>query len=413
MITYVGRAANGDLSAGITIPDDGVSKRNAASVGVPFQQLADGIALQRSRIDDAQAQSAALAIRSAQALNWQAGKIVGASVTVGGSVLGATKVQGGAWDPQQRWWAIWGIDGIRTTSDDGATWSTWSTPPFATITDGAFGGGNSVFATQGNRIHRNYGTTTVDVLGTASTEYSCVAYAKGFFIWLGDGGAIYRSPDGTAGSWVRVATLSGGTFAQRTRTLSVSPVTGTVIAAAFDQVTGRTLMLRSENGGLTWSTLATASVFPRSDVATMRCLDKGNGSTVWMLSSARNAAPSTVQSSVFVSRDDGVTWSLAWQSTTSAIVGQAATNNGIYSSWVAIDANTNRVIYSLDDGATWRYAGVSLSIASGIISVAGGHPNVVISSPYGLAIVQTDDAAAANNLFIPGLRLSAAGEVVP
>lgn len=371
------------------------------SINPALEALGHRTANLDARLKAANAESAAFAIRTAQALNWQTAKLAGTS---------ASKIQGGAWDPQQKWWAVWGIDGIRSTSDDGVTWSTWSTPPTAAVTDGAFGGGNAVFATQSGRIHRNYTTPSVDVLGTTSTEYSVVAYAKGYFIWFGEGGAIFRSPDGTAGTWVRVATLSGGTFASRTRTLSVSP-TGTVIAAAFDQVSGRTLMLRSENGGFTWSTLATANVFPRSDAATMRCLDKGDGSTVWMLSNARITGPNATAATVFVSRDDGQTWSLAWQSTTSAILGQTATNNGIYSIWVAIESNTNRVVYSLDDGVTWRYSGVGLSTASGNI-LLGGHPNVVVSSPWGLAIVQTDDAAAANNFFIPGLRLSAAGEVV-
>lgn len=393
MGNYIGKPENGYPDSGALLPDDGVTDLDAKSVGVPFQRILDGLAAAKRDIVAAKAEADALALRSAQGLNW------------GPAVVLPDAVYAGTWDDVGLRWIVAG-DRI-SASFDGFNFGTeYSTG--GPYTDVAAFNGDIIVASAGRNIARSTGGWgTVDVFGAAATERAVVARSGGYWFWFGQDGQIKRSATGAAGTWTLVATLSGGDV--NTRSLCVSPVTGTIIASVFDGSLGRTRMLRSVTSGESWETLATAVgpyALPEGRVtARMKCARKSGNKVTWMLTST---AP--LRCTVDVSNDDGMTWQRVFTSFLTLVCGQAYTPNLDAGIWVAVDASTHQVIRSFDDGATWRYCNWRNPFAIPTLTTYQTH-DVVVEGPNGLAQLLRNTGGA--GAFAQGLRLSAAGGVAP
>lgn len=390
MTIYVPNPAGGYPSAGIHLPDDGVTKRTAASVNRPMQEIVDGLAFVKEQADRMQAETIALSLQSAQALNW------GPPVALPDPVLG------GAWDAVGLRWIVCG-DRISSSFDGFNFVSEYTTG--GPYTDVATDAGVIVAATAGRNVALYNGTwATVDVYGAAATERAVVARANGYWLWFGQGGQIRRSPTGAPGTWTAVGALFGGE--STTRALCVSPVTGTVVASVYDHAIQRTRMLRSINDGATWETLATATGPAYPAVTTrMRCAKKSGGRVTWML-----ASTGPLRSTVDVSHDDGLTWQRVFTSFLTLVCSPAFTPNGDAGIWVAVDASTHQVICSSDDGATWRYCNWRNPFAIPTLTNYESH-DFLIEGPNGLALGLKNGGGS--GAFAQGLRLSTAGAIAP
>lgn len=136
-----------------------------------------------------------------------------------------------------------GDDGLIATTTDGTAWDTLDTVGGAAWARVAVGGGVWVAAGEGGAVARSDDggvTWLVQTVG-AGRRWQGLVYADGAF-YLGDGAEVYRSADGAA--WARV------------NAAAAVPLVG--LGETLLGLAGASLA-RSDDGGFTWSTLASAA----------------------------------------------------------------------------------------------------------------------------------------------------------
>lgn len=364
-----------------------------SDLNVPLEALGDRTANLDARVTPVEVLAGFL--RSAAALNWKP------VVQISDAISCA------AWDNFRRRWTVAG-NAIFTTANEG-----YNVDAAGLALGGARAQniavdhttGNVVVATNGRNVARLNASAwaLVDVRGAAATERAVVARSSTSFFWFGQDGQIRKSSTGASGTWALVQTLAGGTHT--TRSIAVNRTTGTVIASVFDPSTGLTKFARSIDDGVSWTAGTTPILvfpLPESRVSSRLSVATKASGQVWMLSTASDS-----RSDVHISTNDGLTWTRVFASTTTRVCGQAFAPHGNDGVWVAADAGSQQMIYSADDGATWRYC--QYANPNRVSLASDPCPDFVAAGPYGLALALQGTGGSGS--FVVGFKLASAGEV--
>lgn len=285
------------------------------------------------------------------------------------------------WNAASRKWHICGNSALVYTSDDrGATWSTETgiasvagSPGETCRTGDADASGNLVIATGTRYIFNLTGSTwtKVDVVGTnVSPLQSFSLYdpvnSLWCFIFESFGPQPYTSANRT--SWTsRISTLSGTTL---TISAAINKTAG-IIATAI--VVGTTISVEtSSNGGVTWTARGTYTTTISS--ANSSSLSYNSTTDTWLFVVGKNTATRSCE--VWKSTDNCVTFTKVCTLAANYVYGPCGSGN----MWVALsDSSTSKdVVVSLDAGATWQRAGLSLSGLS-VGAYYGGNQTMLLS----------------------------------
>lgn len=250
----------------------------------------------------------------------------------------------------------------------------------------------------------------------------------------GRGRAIVVSPtnpdkwyDGTAGGGVWITNDAGTSWANTTdyavpnlatSTIAISPANANIVYAGtgepfgnLDNITGSGLV-KSTDGGATWSYLSNTSAFgsvgrvlvdPADANKVLVGTSSGvyrstNGGTTWAKTSSAgnvqdlksNADFSAIYGGVnsvgvIKSTDGGATWTTAFSAPTSVnrieIAVSPADNNRIYLSTQLNTGNLTGMYYSKNAGTTWTALAYASGDSSAVLSSQGWYDNVITAHP--------------------------------
>jgi hypothetical protein len=350
-----------------------------------------------------------------------------------GAAVFATTARAAYYDKVTKTWYVCGTSGLaKATSDMGATWRDVLIGETKSLNGMATNGlGTVVYCTSGRYVQVAQDMSEATSLLTG--EYDCfgvlpgnissdIANSHGYFCCVGDSATtptlrISTSLDGY--TWTSSPLPTG--WVNGNPKLYRKP-DGRLILAALSYADGKTVSVsHSDDGGFTWSaanvfvlgyptgvTSATYSaIYLGYDVAKNRFLLVGH----------RLATDTVNALSVhYASTDDGVTWTK---------IGAGLHNSGIRKPgccggvWVATleEWNTNgdvidirsSLVYSIDDGVTWKRAGYSFFYADAI----PGTPTMaatdvgVWEGPNGLLVLTVGRAYLTARLGEPNLGSAA------
>lgn len=397
----------------ITIPDDGPGNgRQAGSVNVPMQGLADRAAFLKAQTDLLNAATGWL-----RALNWPVVVNVGGAGTI-------TNTLGAAWDDSTNQLfviafkasqpAIWSIPhqgGVSAELLNDSAVAVASEVP-CSITTGGIPGSPKILVSTNTRylfLGGPFSWVKIDAFGAAVSAASVSGVANDtvrgrYVLMTGTGAATVVRFSSDASTWSSGVAPSGwGNYAAYR--LVARKDTGRILAVGSSG--GTVQVAITDTNGLSWTT--------RSPITTsMTATNLGLGLSFdpygnrWFLT-ITNANKSEVWSS----SDDGATWSLR-ASFASCSLGTIA-SDGV--ALVATCASTtyyqrgNGIVMSLDGGATWRFVGPN----------TGSSPPNVGSSPtpaVGTCLFAAGGfiavpAALSNSVALFGLRTGQPGSYAP
>ncbi len=251
--------------------------------------------------------------------------------------------------------------------------------------------GNWVVATSGRYVFKCVAgaITKVDVYGGAigaDPDISVVwdpIHSK--FVWLtsGVGNKVKHSPTGAV--WTAGVTSSDWSTTGGYTQMAVNPTSGRIVAIGYWSSTSWAVMY-SDDGGATWTDQT--HITPTPADCTRQSLVFEAESETWFFTIGDPYA-----SQIYTSTDDGLTWTLATELTTVCLTGVAVDGANMMCA-VALSASFfPRLVYSTDQGATWRVTGTTLSL--------GLTDNAVVASGGGRFMVAMPDdlyvTAAAGN----------------
>jgi hypothetical protein len=259
-----------------------------------------------------------------------------------------------------RWYSVGGVGGsndeVNYSRDAGVSW-TAMTPPSLSLkaVDLDFAPEDGVVVVcyaSGQKVSKWNGATWSDitVFGASATN-AAVVYDPVNELWCvaGEDGAqrVYTSPDGT--TWTSRTSAMPGSSTPR---LWINKATGRIVSTSVSSSSVQ--ITTSDDGGVTW-TLRTAVSPSITGLATSNVSLACNDDGVWLLA----ASDGVDDMKIYVSTDDGTTFTLAKD-----LTGLGATFNFCMANlgelWALLKWHTSSgltLIYSVDNGATWRDTG--------------------------------------------------------
>ncbi len=318
--------------------------RNVASVTLMTRRIADGIQFLDAARVTAQALRGQLA-----ALNY------GAAVAPGGLVSAA------AYDaPRHKWYVVGGTENVRSSFDQGNTWDGASLVAAVGSDENCCAididtSGNVVVATETNYVFTlNAGTFTwarVDTgIGVFSGVYNAVTYdpIANLWCWANDS-LMGTSPD-------------RATWTSRTLPTNWPVEDGYTVNLVCKKSTGRTVGISrktnlrpaySTDGGVTWTTATALTTGVTSPTESCMIYNPTTDEFIY----AVGETSGTPSGEIWVSTDDGVTWTLRCTLANHCLMAIAAVGHLLIST---IRTNSEAV-YSIDGGATWYPTGFSVT----------------------------------------------------
>lgn len=342
-----------NFPTGLTVPSAGDSPIRAVDLIVPVQGVFDRTENNKLRVDTI----ATLVTRAVLQLGNR--QTLG---TGGGKVIYSTA--------DQAFWAVGGAAGgndvLRASSDRGFWVAQTVTPAYGTgfvdldadasgnlvITGNVASAGAVVdFTRSGNFPGGTFANRSVFAASTtgASVVHDPVRARWALLGYDGTAQRVFHSTNRS--SWTSVASLLTGT--QRPRAW-VNKTSGRIVAANTNGASSINLMT-SDDGGQTWT--ARAAVTTAFTLVGSQSIDMAYGAAdgVWLMA-VTNTATST---EIWRSTDDGTTWVLRATLAGNTVV-QGSSLVAIGSIWCAVrvlGSSGIGLIYSEDQGLTWRFSG--------------------------------------------------------
>lgn len=330
-------------------------------------------------------------------LNWMGG------VTRG---TGAGKSVWNSYD--LRWYSVGGVGGsndeVRYSRDEGVSWTSMS-PTALTLKavdiDAAPDGVVVVGYASGTKVTRWDGSTWSDiVVFSGSAANAAVVYDPVNELWCVAGEAsgqqVYTSPDGT--TWTsRTPALAGGS----TPRLWVNKATGRIISTGT--ASSAVQMATSDDGGVTWTARTAVSPSFGGTLETSRISMACNAEGVWLLAASDN----TNHMKVYVSTDDGTTFTLAKDfGELGGCFNFCMANMGEL--WGLLKYHSTdgfTIVYSVDNGATWRDTGWA---PNGAVTGVNTEMCLAASDSGFMLTLALDDAGKA----YPSIRVGLPGKIL-
>lgn len=296
------------------------------------------------------------------------------------------------------WFAVGDVENVRRSVDGGASWESSS----MVETEGAnedcvdvAGSSAAILVATKTRyaflIEYSSGSISrskVDVYGAAITPArACVAYdpIRSKWIWFTAQGPVVSLKHSTDGAvWANAASAPpsnwGGHTDHFAPVLGCNPNTGRLVAIAKGAGTENGVAT-SDNGGVSWTVRASVhdAVILRDTYA--RSLWFSAEENAWILALG-GVYGSTLSGKVYRSTDDGISWTERWSSANRTIWSVKTIGKRWHA--LAMSPTSQDLVYSDDQGTTWRHTGIRPAIDSPIFcDLAVGDGQLAIAGPSG------------------------------
>lgn len=308
-----------------------------------------------------------------QALNWP--------LRVGLTVASSTTKSALYNKTSRTWWTFGTNHGRANSTDAGHSWGTASSSPSDGYISGDANGVVMVIGKASRYAHRWDGATwsDVDVYGAAFTNAARVVYdpVNAKFVWVavsggGGSGLAYtsNSTDGTGGTWSAPSSITGTWLSNADARfgLAVDKTAGRVVFAGIES--GNFRFAYSSNGGSSWTVGAGVATAIPSPTEMHLSWNEEEGAFYFVIGETSGTHSCEVWRSA-----DGSSWTKQATLTGWSLKEIA----GLGALLVAVAAGGD-VMYSIDQGVTWRIAHIAVSGTPVGVYVGGGRPVIVTSS---------------------------------
>ena len=293
--------------------------------------------------------------------------------------------------PTRKWYMTGDIEDVKAsnTGHIGSTWDSASQVAAAGAGEhcryGDYDASGNVIVTTTDRyifeLTASTGTwTKVDVTGFAQNGApfnSGIAFdpVRSLWCWVSNdsvgGFIIMTSANRTA--WTQRTNPTGFVNTDKFA-VAVNKSTGRLVAMQWDPAVPAVRVATCDDGGITWTARAnlTSTIGSPERITLQYDVDAG----YWYMTIGE--VTGTPTSEVWRSTDQGVTWSKMCTLANYHVAHVAGFNNLLVS--VARGTGVNEIVYSLDFGATWQFAGVRMNgtFVQGCFK-GGGKPVAVTS----------------------------------
>lgn len=280
-----------------------------------------------------------------------------------------------------RWWFIFAEDhGRAFSSDQGHEWTSSSADPSDTYISGDQDSIGRMVIGKASRYAHHFDLSTWndrDIYGAAFTNAARVVYdpihTKWFWLAVDSAGVpkYSQSTDGVTWDSLLSANGAGGTFLNNADPrfgLAVNKTTGRVVFGAINSANGNIQFAYRDAGGFIYpASLACTIVSP---TIVEMSFNEDEGAFYFVVGETSGTNTCEVWRSV-----DGATWTKQV-----TITGWALREIAALGAILVAVAAGGDVMYSIDQGASWRIAGIAVSGTPVGVYVGAGRPMIVTSS---------------------------------